>query len=773
MQSSLKNTSTSPQLYDAFQALNDSGVALRSLHKVSYTPQTDENLVSKNSISHVSSSFQQDSKPPKNNKIAHFRRFKQEQDKSSQSKNLNSKSFEDNDKEKNNEIDNSILQENQFNPTSNKNNNLDISNLQISNEGNLLNQTNETQNHKIYKHKNNKLLKIKIKSLNQIEKQSSDGSIRIQTRSINKSIKMISKIEKKKQIKNLQPYHEEFREFIHNLLNNSLNLEKMIKNLNVDFNPYVSFNLATELMSSNSSQYIEEGIELFKKTSNFFNLYNMKKEMLMCKLNQSSCLIEILKNDINSQLISFKEIDELLWNIIENSKLITSENDRNEILAYALANQSETKFMRGELKIAELLSLKALDAFLIIEDLDNCNKLYRQLGVISFAQNNYELSCKYLLKSLKFECEKVMIYYSDLLNLKLDLNKEGKNVYKYIKFNSKEIRLQQNIYLEKNIIKILESFCLLEESYIALKNYNQALVAVEMRKSFQYITKSGRISIKSWISFEEIIEKLKLVNQVVIFHSLTNEELRIWLFLPDNIENPIHFFNLNIIETIDSNPFHLLSQLMNSKLTLENHHSANMLLYQLLISPLNHLLPEDPYQTIIIIPHWDFLICPFSCLMNPISERYFIEEHSYTIFSCSQLLTICNNNPSKKEQDLLSIQNILNLSEIELNQSNTLQALILTNIFPEGKDSFTLQECHDTVYYYVHNLIEAKVPTIITTLWNVKASMILKIFEKEFYTQLETKSHSESFRKSLLRIIENNRHRSSIWGAFQLFGSYK
>ncbi|MEM9217026.1 MAG: CHAT domain-containing protein [Cyanobacteria bacterium P01_F01_bin.150] len=54
-------------------------------------------------------------------------------------------------------------------------------------------------------------------------------------------------------------------------------------------------------------------------------------------------------------------------------------------------------------------------------------------------------------------------------------------------------------------------------------------------------------------------------------------------------------------------------------------------LYQVLIEPIAHLLPEDETDRVIFIPHRELFQVPFASLQNPETGNYLIEKHTISI----------------------------------------------------------------------------------------------------------------------------------------------
>ncbi|MEG4809485.1 CHAT domain-containing tetratricopeptide repeat protein [Microcoleus sp. F8-D1] len=79
-------------------------------------------------------------------------------------------------------------------------------------------------------------------------------------------------------------------------------------------------------------------------------------------------------------------------------------------------------------------------------------------------------------------------------------------------------------------------------------------------------------------------------------------------------------------------------------------------LYQLLIEPIADLLPTDPNDAVIFIPHQSIFLVPFATLQN-IRGQYLVEKHTIVIAPAIQVLQLTRQARKKVRQ--ISPQNIL------------------------------------------------------------------------------------------------------------------
>mmetsp|Transcript_10448 Transcript_10448/g.38856 ORF Transcript_10448/g.38856 Transcript_10448/m.38856 type:complete len:829 (+) Transcript_10448:7896-10382(+) len=585
-------------------------------------------------------------------------------------------------------------------------------------------------------------------------------------------------------------------------------------------NPHVAVNLAlAQCMSApeckgdchhsgHVSASFQNGLDLFHEARIVFQSEQRFKEAAICNLNEASVWMERAVHTTNPKhkVHIYQKVDQLLWHAVEFGEKTLNETDRTQVLANIFGNLAETRYQRGDMDQAKSFSLRAIEAFSHLDDSVNSAKMLRLFGLICYAQNNFKDACKYLELYAQTECENAFKYQyhveqyqqsasshaehsllSERLRPQTAASGNGGNststrrsgIHRRKNSSRKNhlsASLETNPHFSKNVQRIVETFCVLEDAFIRMEDYEAALLTSERAKTFRFVLES-KMHFNHYFSWENMTSILNNIEKHIIFYSMTTDHLRIWLVVPlGDHRHKIVFHNVKIGEILGEqcpvrDPFELLAAMMD--LGNSVRYDPNQHLYRLLIEPIEGDLPGSALDPVLIVPHWDFSICPFGALLNSRTSRYFIEDHAYVVYSCFQLISLNLLKIQKRDQDRAAIQRILKLSETAMESSDALEVLIITGLISEQRISITLQNQHDVVTSFIHSLLAAKVPTVIATLWNIDSiTNAVKTFEKTFYGELEHMSRLMAYRNAVLAVMELMRDRSCIWGAFQMYGVF-
>lgn len=110
--------------------------------------------------------------------------------------------------------------------------------------------------------------------------------------------------------------------------------------------------------------------------------------------------------------------------------------------------------------------------------------------------------------------------------------------------------------------------------------------------------------------------------------------------------------NSSFSNTRDSLDIDLSTELENSQTLLAE-------LYQLLIEPIESYLESSLTKTVIIVPHGNLFLLPFTTLLNPKTKQYLIEKYSVILSPSIQTLDLTQQNfaSNSKAQDVLVVGN--------------------------------------------------------------------------------------------------------------------
>ena len=118
--------------------------------------------------------------------------------------------------------------------------------------------------------------------------------------------------------------------------------------------------------------------------------------------------------------------------------------------------------------------------------------------------------------------------------------------------------------------------------------------------------------------------------------------------------------------------------------------------YQLLIQPIEDLLPINPEEHIIFIPHESLFLVPFAALQDP-NGKYLIEKHTIRIAPSIQALDLIHRQPTTTATEILIVGNPkmpekLPLSPLPASEKEANQIAQLFNIQPLTGTSATETE---------------------------------------------------------------------------------
>ena len=191
------------------------------------------------------------------------------------------------------------------------------------------------------------------------------------------------------------------------------------------------------------------------------------------------------------------------------------------------------------------------------------------------------------------------------------------------------------------------------------------------------------------------IEKIKLIAQqnqgtLVQYSIIPNDKLYIWVI---NSHGEINFRQVDLAQLKDENnePITLTQLVIDSRNSLFARHGDPSQaefrnLYQILIQPIEDLLPANPDESIFLIPQGSLFMIPFAALLDQ-SNQYLLEKHTIVIEPSIQALEFTNQQKRINQQVNLQNTTIVGLPRQTVIVGNPTMPTIEANI---GESPITL-----------------------------------------------------------------------------------
>ncbi|OIP70457.1 MAG: hypothetical protein AUK43_09495 [Oscillatoriales cyanobacterium CG2_30_40_61] len=388
----------------------------------------------------------------------------------------------------------------------------------------------------------------------------------------------------------------------------------------------------------------------------------------------------IIFNNIGTAYISLGEYEQAKIAFEQSLKLAKKSQDAQGI-GQAIINLGGVYERFQEYDQALNLYQEGLPIMEKVGDLEAVGQALNNIGYIYRLQNQYPQAFEFYKKALEVR-QNIQDKRGEavtLINLGVaefavgKLAQANQNLYSAIKiFESLRPGLS-----DQNKVSFLETFSksygVLQQVLIEQKQIEKALEVAERGRARAFVElvaqnnispeKLTKISVKP-PNFSDIQKVAKTQNATLVEYSVIadqfkqNSTLLIWVIKPDgNVQfRSVDLTNLKtdnlvpMLSTEELPPTPPLNKLIRgTRVSLESGISgliANDVtnkqlnkLYQLLIEPIADLLPKNPQDRIIFIPHQDLLLVPFPALVDQ-QGNYLIQNHTILTSPSIQLLQL-------------------------------------------------------------------------------------------------------------------------------------
>ena len=466
--------------------------------------------------------------------------------------------------------------------------------------------------------------------------------------------------------------------------------------------------------------------------------------------------IAVKIGDIESQAIAQSNIGEYYLSVAEDY------NKSQELMEQALSNFKKIDSPRWEAKLLNNLALvyyhlgqkdkgiqTANTALEIAKKIRDRNAQLYSLGVLSNISNysgDFEESIEYELEALKIARET-----QDKDNEIKSLGNIGSAYFDLQQYAQAEEYLFESLNLYEQFIRadltdsnkfsIIERYkkiySFLEGSLLAQNKIGEALEVAERGRARALIDSLSENlpASPSPLKTKQIKAIASQLNSTLVEYSISDRDLRIWVISPDGKITfryvPFNTLSRPIDETAEST--RVQASLDRSRGISQNPDIVNRVrgiqdsvrspfsetplpttpqgrtlnpqlqeTYQLLIAPIADLLPQDPNQKVIFIPHRELFEIPFAALQDK-EGTYLIEKHTILTSPSIALLDITRQNRQQKQTSNESL--IVGYPEMPT-QFERLQAII-----PRQSIKNTLQEAQTIAKKYNTQAITGKEAT--------------------------------------------------------------
>lgn len=388
----------------------------------------------------------------------------------------------------------------------------------------------------------------------------------------------------------------------------------------------------------------------------------------------------IIFNNIATAYISLGEYEQAKLAFEQSLKLAKTEQDAQGI-GQVIINLGAVYERLKDYDQALTLYQEGLPMMEKVGDLEAVGQALNNIGYIYRIQNQYPQAFEFYKKALE-----VRRNIQDKRGEAVTLINLGVAEFAVGKLNEATQTLYSALAIveslrpglsDANKVSFLETFSksygVLQQVLIEQKQIEKALEVAERGRARAFVElvaqnnispkKLTSISVKS-PNFSDIQKFAQRQNATLVEYSVIvdqfkqNSTLLIWVIKPDG---SVQFRSVDLTSLNTDNLVPMLSReelpplpplnelIRGTRISLDSGTSgliANDVtnkqlnkLYQLLIAPIADLLPENPQDRIIFIPHQDLLLVPFAALVNE-QGNYLIQNHTILTAPSIQLLQL-------------------------------------------------------------------------------------------------------------------------------------
>ncbi len=341
--------------------------------------------------------------------------------------------------------------------------------------------------------------------------------------------------------------------------------------------------------------------------------------------------------------------------------------------AISLGNLGKTYQSRGQYGKAIESHQQSLDISREIGDRQGEAISLGNLGLAYYSRGQYDKAIEFYEQSLDISRE-----IGDRVGESISLSNLGVTLFKNNQLAEAELTLYASIKIRETLrselinddhkISFLETqvsaYRLLQIVLVAQAKFNEALEISEMSRTRAFVELLQQTLLTNELPANDQTNKLSIPkiqqiardrNSTIVEYSIIDSDnLYIWVIQPNgnithraaNLE-PLNQQNQSLKQII-------LKTRVSIGLDETNHEGNNIqiepedwpdiqgypllrLLHQILIEPIADLLPTDPNNPIIFIPHYELFLVPFTALQSA-NNRYLIEDHTILTAPSIQVL---------------------------------------------------------------------------------------------------------------------------------------
>jgi CHAT domain-containing protein/lipopolysaccharide biosynthesis regulator YciM len=327
----------------------------------------------------------------------------------------------------------------------------------------------------------------------------------------------------------------------------------------------------------------------------------------------------------------------------------------------ALNNLSNVQQALGNYSIAIAGLEQALSIAQVLGDIWSQGQILNNLGYMEFLSNNLVAAENHLFAAIE-------LWKSQLTGL------ERNDAYKVSLFD-----IQQKSYRLLQLVLITQNTTDKIEAALEVSEQGRARALVELMTQ-RLSTTSSQLVMKESLSIDRIRQIARSRNATIIEYSITYSiehkaaelealalsEILIWVIQPSG---KIYFRRNNLLSAYFGQ-YQSLAEMVDCCLALMTgkgrdaipmsgtsieEHNIFEELHQLLITPIEDLLPIDPNKHIILVPQGSLFFVPFSALRGS-TNQFLIQKHTLLIAPSIQTLQ-------------LTQQQLINLPQSDLSHS--------------------------------------------------------------------------------------------------------
>jgi CHAT domain-containing protein/tetratricopeptide (TPR) repeat protein len=427
------------------------------------------------------------------------------------------------------------------------------------------------------------------------------------------------------------------------------------------------------------------------------SLSYFQQALIVIKTLDDARTEEIILNNIATAYISLGEYEQAKLAFEQSLKLAKTKQDAQGI-GQAIINLGAVYERIKDYNQALTLYQEGLPIMEKVGDLEAVGQALNNIGYIYRLQNQYPQAFDFYKKALEVR-RKIPDKRGEavtLINLGVaefevgKLNEATKNLYSALAI----VESLRPGLSDANKVSFFEifskSYGVLQQVLIEQKQIEKALEVAERGRARAFVElvaknnispeKLTAISVKP-PNFSDIQKVAKIQNATLIEYSVIvdqfkqNSTLLIWVIKPDG---SVQFRSVDLTSLKTDNLVPMLSReqlpplpplnelVRGTRISLDSGISALTAddvtnkqlnkLYQLLIAPIADLLPENPQDRIIFIPHQDLLLVPFAALVDQ-QGKYLIQKHTILTSPSIQMLQLTKKQPRNGRKTALVVGN--------------------------------------------------------------------------------------------------------------------